>query len=55
MRLGTYGGLGRSNFKVHAGNGVLVSHTVNSMNQYTAVGGEPLSYDANGKLTTCRG
>ena len=32
-----------------------MTYTVNNMNQYTTVGGEPLSYDANGNLTSAPG
>jgi RHS repeat-associated protein len=43
------------NRQVVRDNGVPLTYTVNSMNQYTTVGGEPLSYDANGNLTIMPG
>jgi RHS repeat-associated protein len=43
------------NRQVVRDNGVPVTYTVNNMNQYTTVGGEPLSYDANGNLTSMPG
>jgi RHS repeat-associated protein len=43
------------NRQVVTDNGVPVTYTVNNMNQYTTVGGEPLSYDANGNLTSMPG
>jgi RHS repeat-associated protein len=43
------------NRRVLTDNGVPVSYTVNNMNQYTTVGGQPLSYDANGNLTSMPG
>jgi RHS repeat-associated protein len=43
------------NRQVVTDNGVPVMYTVNNMNQYTTVGGEPLSYDANGNLTSMPG
>ena len=43
------------NRQVVRDNGVPVMYTVNNMNQYTTVGGQPLSYDANGNLTSMPG
>ncbi len=40
------------NRQVVTEDGVPVSYTVNNMNQYTTVGGQPLSYDADGNLTS---
>jgi RHS repeat-associated protein len=43
------------NRRVVVENGVPVQYTVNKLNQYTSVGEEPLSYDANGNLTSAPG
>ncbi len=44
----TLDGLG--NWRVDTVNGTPVSRTVNSLNEYTTVGGGPFTYDANGNL-----